>query len=203
MTDSFVLTQLAKVITRVMRLDPEVKTLLAPVQQRTLVLDITGSPGPILVNFHEDGLTLTPYQEDEHDKPNLTLSGSAFDFLTLAKGQDPKAMRHITIEGDTELATELQQLTTRFDIDWEEQVAKLTGDVIAHRLGKAFNKLKNACSQTRESMCDNVSEYVHHEIKLAPHPYECEKLYQDIDQCRLDTERLLAKWKKRVNTHES
>ena len=44
----------------------------------------------------------------------------------------------VEIQGNSALAQEFTRILKQVDVDWEEQLSHVTGDIIAHQLGNAF-----------------------------------------------------------------
>ena len=49
----------------------------------------------------------------------------------------------VEISGDSELAHQLSRILGSMNIDWEEQLSRFTGDLIAHRIGNLFRTAQN------------------------------------------------------------
>jgi len=99
---------------------------------------------------------------------------------------------NIQISGDIHLGQELKEIFDQIDIDWEGHLAHFTGDVAAYHIGKVMRKGKDLHQRYSQSLKSNTKEYVLHEMQLTPTPAELEQFYQDVDDIRLRTERLIA-----------
>ncbi|MDC9715015.1 MAG: SCP2 sterol-binding domain-containing protein [Gammaproteobacteria bacterium] len=76
---------------------------------------------------------------------NIKLKASVF--LALLQGEDlTKLLREdkIIIHGDVKTAQLLVDLLQQVDIDFEEELSKYTGDIVAHQVGKLAKKFKSS-----------------------------------------------------------
>ncbi|NNC54221.1 MAG: hypothetical protein HKO07_00710 [Pseudomonadales bacterium] len=78
------------------------------------------------------------------DKPDVSLGGALADWFELARSRDKTASLingNLLLHGDSKILISLAEIAGEIDIDWEEQLAELVGDVPAHVAGRA---LRNA-----------------------------------------------------------
>ena len=154
-----------------------------------------------------DGIGLTFYFVPEHDgrlqllgsiegEPDCTLSGSPID-LARASDEDSGHRQlfagNVRIEGDTNLAQRFSEALAGLDIDWEEQLSRLTGDIAAHEIGRGMRAAAQQGERMREVASANLSEYLTEEARLLPHRFEVDEFLADVDTLRDDVERLEAR----------
>src|SRR3990167_7176547 len=99
----------------------------------------------------------------------------------------------IKISGDIALGQELKQLFDELDIDWEGHLAHFTGDVVAYQIGSLIRRGCAFKKDVSKSLQNNVSEYLHEELRSFPPKEEINDFYDDVDKLTDDTERLVAK----------
>jgi ubiquinone biosynthesis protein UbiJ len=78
-------------------------------------------------------------------------------------------------------------------IDWEEHLSRLVGDIAAHRLVSVFNEVINWSASATSNLTDDVSEYLQEESRDVVSGPEMDIFFQQVDRLRDDTERLLAR----------
>ena len=100
---------------------------------------------------------------------------------------------NVRVDGDTGVAQRFSDALGGLDIDWEEQLSKLTGDVFAHELGRGLRGARRESERVGRSMRDNLSEYLTEEARVLPHRYEVEDFIVDVDALRDDADRLEAR----------
>lgn len=133
---------------------------------------------------------------DYDSPPDVTIEGSALALMRLAQSEDSgKAMLEngIKIEGDLGLGTEFSQILREVDVDWEELLSQAVGDTVAHQAGQFARNTKGWLDQSAQAMRLNTQEYLQEEARLLPAEAELNYYYEQVDQLRLDTDRLEAR----------
>lgn len=102
----------------------------------------------------------------------------------------------ISITGDAEIAEQVIKLFDELAIDWEEYLSHLTGDVAAHHASRWVRKTRDWLSGLDRSFSQDVSEYLQEEAKLIPSKLALQDLFEDIDNIRMDVDRLLLRVKR-------
>lgn len=185
---------LEQAINGLLDMDPAVCGQLAALHGRTVRIDLSGTG--IALNFvvgHDGHLQLLGSLEGE---PDATLVGSPFDLLRASDKSQGAAQLfggQVRIEGDTRIGQRFSQALADLDIDWEEQLSRVTGDIPAHEIGRALRALLREGRRVRRSAGDNLSEYLTEEARLLPHRFEVEDFLEDVDTLRDDVDRLEAR----------
>ena len=176
-----------------------------PMQERASVSDallpsrnvgivLNGTPIRLFVVPGHDGrLQFLSQLEGE---PDATLEGSPFDLLRASdaqQGVDQLFAGRVSITGDTGLAQQFSRALARLDIDWEEQLAQLLGDIPAHEIGRAAQAFRQESARLGESGRETLSDFLTEESRLLPHRFEVEAFLADVDTTRDDLERLAAR----------
>ena len=117
---------------------------------------------------------------------------SVFSLLRLARG-DLAAEQDIYIQGDMHSARRLQQVLKTLEIDWEEQLSRLVGDIPAHQFGNLARKISLWGQQAVDKLQADVSEYLLYEKQQLPPRIRVERFLNDVDILRSDTDRLAAR----------
>ena len=99
----------------------------------------------------------------------------------------------VVIEGDLSVGHKFQQLFEQLDIDLEEQLSHVTGDVIAHKIGHFFRSAKLWHQENFNSLQLNIKEFLQDETQDLPPAPEVNILTQQIDQLKEDFDRLEAR----------
>lgn len=182
---------LEEVVNRVLRFDPEVRQRLGELHDKVIRLRLSGvTPFDIYALPSESGLCLRA----EHDRePDVTISGEIPVFARLAWGRitsRPVAAGEIQISGDIELGQRFQRILERIDIDWEEQAARVVGDVAAHQLDNAVRGLGRWSAQSLRTLGEDASEYLREETRLLAPRAQVESFLRAVDVLRDDVDRL-------------
>lgn len=182
------LALITKAINRYIALDPESSKSLAPLTNHTIALTVTGLEVTVHIYFHEQGLTLTPPNEDV---VHTTIKGSTATFLQLIKNPQRLPLDNdLEISGDVELGQQVRHFFQTLHIDWEEILSQITGDPIAYGLTHTAKKLGGWLQRGKRAFLQNTDEYIHHEIRLTPTAIELDNFHQDVIQLRDGVDRL-------------
>ena len=121
------------------------------------------------------------------------LRGTSSALLRMGAGdQSRAAFSSGTVEfnGDVELGQRIKALFDSIDIDWEEQLSKITGDVVAHSIGHNVRSTRAWGKQTLATLMQDFAEYQQQEARNLPTPAEAEAFNAEVDALRDDVARL-------------
>ncbi|BAV32682.1 sterol-binding protein [Sulfuricaulis limicola] len=156
-------------INRALRLDPDTLARLAGLEGKVIRLRAAGdSPFEIFVLPDASGLRLRTGHDRE---PDVTLTGDIpviFRFALRRFVPDVVAAGEVQVSGDIDLGQRFQRILEQTDIDWEEQAARVVGDVPAHQLGNALRHLGGWSRQTLHTLRQDLGEYLQEESRLLP-----------------------------------
>ena len=205
---------LENVLNKVCRLDPELDAKIQTLADKVIAIELTDWQ---LIYFFcfaslEDSLANTQFitiQSEVSEKPNVKLTGTSFAFFNMAaqeRGGDALFKGEVIFEGEVSTAQAFQAFWTSLELDWEEELAKYTGDVIAHQVGSFARNAQAKFAQLWQTGKLNTSEYIKEELRLTPAPQEAEAFYDAVDELSSDVNRLAAKLeqiKSKINTSAS
>ena len=174
---------------RLLRLDPETLRRLGELPDRPVCLDFRDLGRKLYLHPSEAGFRLAT---DSVEPAAVTLRGNlrVFVRLGLAAGRDAPAVGELEIEGDVGLGQRLQKILQGLDLDWEEQLARLTGDVVAHGLGRAVRAAVAWHRQAFRTFGLDAAEYLQEEARLVPLRVEVDVFLGAVDVLRSDIDRL-------------
>ena len=131
--------RLVLLLNHVLQQEPEAQSRLrrqsgktALIQWRAISLHLVATPAGLL-----DLATPSP-------EPDLTLSLTQSSPLDLLRSGLTGAKPEVRIEGDVQLAAEVNWLVDHLRWDIEEDLSRIVGDVVAHRLGQLGGALSVA-----------------------------------------------------------
>jgi len=130
---------------------------------------------------------------DFDDEPDTTISGSATDLLSLRKNNDALYSGRVNISGDMSTGEQLRNIIAGVDIDFEEIIAPVTGDAVAHQIGQIGAQLSAWFTDTGKSMNRNTSEYLQEEAEIVAPNSEVGRFCNEVDGLREQTDRLEAR----------
>ncbi|MCB1803373.1 MAG: SCP2 sterol-binding domain-containing protein [Gammaproteobacteria bacterium] len=190
----FALESLEQAINAVLALDPDTAKKLARLHGKTIRIDLVGIG--LQLNFvpgHDGRIQLLGSIEGE---PDATLAGSPFDLLRAsdkAEGHAQLFAGKVRIDGDTGTAQRFSEALAGLDIDWEEQLSRVVGDIPAHEIGRGVRSARREGRRIADGARDNLSDYLTEEARLLPHRFEVADFADAIDTLRDDVERIEAR----------
>lgn len=180
-------------INAALKQDPDTCARLGAFEQRSIVVNIDDLKQFVHITFHENTLQLSHNDEETAD---LLISGNAFALLKLGEHPDNLFSSDIRIHGDVQFAKQLQDVLDGFDFDWEQQLARVTGDVIAQPLAYGIKQGFSWLRDTHRSLQMTTSEYLREEAQLLPDKIQIDDYMQAVDRLRADCDRLEARIKR-------
>ena len=174
-------------------LDPEVAGQLASLHGKVIGINLSGTAIKLFFIPDQNGQLQVLSQFE--GQPDCLISGTPLNLLrsTLTDTTDSTFTGDVQIDGSSSLAQQFTVILKRIDIDWEEQLSRLTGDIIAHQIGNSFRAGSSWISRSMDSSGLNVQEYLQEEARVLPGALELDNFYQDVDELRDDVERLAAR----------
>jgi ubiquinone biosynthesis protein UbiJ len=146
----------------------------------------------VTVIIESDAVVMQPDESGTAGADVLIEIATPVTLLRLARG-DSYAEQDIHIQGNMHTARALQQLLREIDIDWEEQLAQVIGDIPAHQLGNLTRSGLSWGQQVLQKFRLDASEYLRYEAELLPSRHAVEFFLSDIDTLRSDLDRLEAR----------
>jgi ubiquinone biosynthesis protein UbiJ len=121
--------------------------------------------------------------------PNLVVTIGAGALPAMARGEDA-LMREIAIEGNADLAGAVQYLFRHLRWDIEEDLSRVFGDVLAHRMVDQGRRFADWNREAAAKLAQNLTEYWIEEQPLLARPADVRKFLTDVDLLRDDLARL-------------
>ncbi len=172
--------------------DPEALRRCGSMAGRVIALDIIGLGVSLYFLPGPDGIQVLGHFEGEAD---TRLRGTPLGFARMSLGSrdDTVFEGAVEIRGDTETGQQLQDIFTSIEWDWEEQLSRLTGDVVAHQIGTLARQTRQLLGANRNTLERDVSEYLQEESLLLPCRIEVDRFLSEVDRLRADLDRLSAR----------
>ena len=174
-------------------LDPEAPEKLTAFDGKVICIDIRGLNKRIYLLIKGSKISVLKQHCAE---PDATIIGSPAALFKLGVHRDSAPLffaGEVEIRGDTRLGRQFKSLLADMDIDWEEHLSRLIGDIAAHRVAGLFNELKEWGESVAGNFADDVGEYLQEESRDVVSGAEMGMFYQQVDKLRDDTERLKAR----------
>ena len=121
--------------------------------------------------------------------PDVTFRFSPGLAMRLA-ARDEAAWKEVAVSGDTEFAEALNYVCRNLRWDAEEDLARVFGDIVAHRMVQTGETLRQWGAQAGDNLARSFTEYWTEEQPLIARAGDVEKFNRDVDRLRDDVARL-------------
>lgn len=186
-------------INRYIALDPDARQSFVKLVDRVLRVELIDLDVCFyLLPARADIQILGSYQ----GKADTTITGSCLALLRMQISQsstDSLFSGDIKISGDMDLGQDFQTAFSHIDIDWEEHLSKISGDVVAHKVGNLLRDALQWGEKTINNIKLDVADYLHYESKELPTRDEIEAFIEGVDCIRSDVDRIEARVKRLIS----
>lgn len=184
-----------RLINRILRQDSRALRQLAGIGEGRILAVECSAPvsWQFFVRCGEARLELLSACEDE---PDCRIRAPAHAMAALLLSQDSNARLRepdIEVSGDTMLAAHLQKLLRELDIDWEDQLAPIMGNLASHQSARAMRGARDWSRKSGEQLQETLREYLQEELRILPDHEEAEVFGDRVDELRLRIDRLAAR----------
>jgi ubiquinone biosynthesis accessory factor UbiJ len=183
-----------QLLNAVIALDEVTMQRLAELHGRRIAIELQGWNLTLL--FVPDASGRVQLFSDAADSADATIRATPLDFVEttrMERKEDQVFRGKIRLAGDTRLAQQFSDILAMLQIDWEEQLSKLTGDVVAHQVGRMLRALQQWAKRSHAVSRNNLAEYLTEEQHLLPTAYEVAEWQSQVDSLRDDVDRLAAR----------
>jgi ubiquinone biosynthesis protein UbiJ len=174
-----------------LKLDLETREKLVKFDRKQIKIDIIDLQQAIYISFEQQTLRLC--SELNNETVDLTIRGKSFDLAKLGSQPDHLFSPEIEIHGNVQFAKQLQDVVDGFDFDWEQQLARYTGDTLAYPIAHGLRQTGQWLKNSHQSLQLSTAEYLREEIKILPDQSLINAYLHDIDILRADFDRLEAR----------
>lgn len=188
-------------LNRLLSADPESPRRLRPLVDCRLSVELTDIELNLLVLFSETEIRLRPAASDTDAEPEARVRSSLTALLGLASASGRRGAK-VDLSGDVSVVQDVRRLFAELEVDWEEQLSRLTGDVLAHQVGRAARHSSSWFQRAAESMVYTLGEYLTEERREIPAAAEVSAFLTEVDGLYQDVERLAARLQRLEQTLE-
>lgn len=187
------LRTLSHTLSRLLSLDPASEDRLMALDGRWIAVHVSAPELSLHLRIEQARLQLSAGAIDDPERtPDAVISGSASALLALAR--DPESGgRDVRFSGDLGVIRDLRSLLADTDVDWEAPLARMLGELPAHRIGEGGRALLRWVDQSRRHCEAALGDYLTEEQRLLPPQLEVADFLADVDRLRADADRLEAR----------
>lgn len=180
-------------LNRVLRMDSTALPRLSRLAGKVIAIDCRDPSLRLFVIPSDEGLMLAQHWAADAD---CTLRAPATSLMRLALSRDKTAVLHgpdVELDGDSGILLELAGVLQDLELDWEYEVSRWLGPVGSQLVG---GHLRNQARWTRDnfaSLGQSLADYLSEESRAFVGKHEAEARFAELDQIKLDLERLEAR----------
>lgn len=188
---------LERSLNKLLQLDPDSAFKLRKLRGRNLQVRVRELPWPLMFHFADEvNIGIVLVEDSELSRPDCLIE---LNLETLPLLQDSSLLssliqqQKLILIGDIYVAQSFSNLIKELDIDWEEQLAKITGDVIAHQTFSSaktiFAEGKDFVQQSRDIWSERLTK----EGAVGINQQTLDHFSEEVIKVRSSTDRLAAR----------
>lgn len=183
---------LEQALNRLVALDPDTAEALRGLGGRRIGLALEAPPIALELAVADGRLVVGPPQDEPDLGVRATISGvlSQLPFLR-PPGAPP--VGKVRINGDAELARQLQKLAQRFDPDWDEPFTRALGPVFGPQAARLLREALAGGAKFAKGFSRDAVDYLTEERRDLVGKAELAAFHDDVDELRDQVERLAAR----------
>ncbi len=185
---------LETLINKLISLDEETAQSLTEIEAKFITLEVSDLNLQLTFHIQTPRIRLMTEFCGQEDTLIITNSKTITE-MGIQKFSEASTSLHgkLEIKGDIETGQKFKSILDSLNIDWEEHLSHLTGDVIAHQIFRTFSKLKTWGKESWEHLTQDSSAWITDEKKLSPHVHELDYFSRQVNKIRNDVERAAAR----------
>jgi ubiquinone biosynthesis protein UbiJ len=171
---------------------PRARELCASLRGKRVLVIMTGTPYNVAAESTGESLRLARDADGTFD---AEIEGSPINLVALA-GAAPEALlqsKAVQLRGDSEIAQSFRELVLLLRPDIEEELARLLGDSVGHRVWQLARGVFDFGRRAADTTVRNAAEYLAHERRDLVPRSEAESFMNDVDVLREDVDRMEAR----------
>lgn len=193
---SMALWPIEEILNQILSNESYVAGRLAPFKTKVIEINCTSPRLSITIQFTEDRIKLSAVDSSILQlNPDSIITGKVSDLLQLLVGSEhrPLANTAVSIKGDAQLVQDLYNTLNELDLDWEDYLAPLLGDIVTNELGLFAEDARQWSRGAGESMRRNVDEFLIEEAKVVPSREQVDAFSNKLDRLKINIDRVKAR----------
>lgn len=180
---------LEKALNQCLHMDPESLAQVTALEGKVIALEISGLGCLVYLVPTATGLRVQGVFEGE---PDVTMRGGPFSLARLGMSEHPAEVfgHGVEMTGDALLGRKVQRILDGLQLDWEEQLSHVGGDVVARQVGNTVRGLRDWGRNTVDTLGRDVAEYFQEESRDLVVKAELAPFLDGVDTLRVDVDRL-------------
>lgn len=191
MLSTAALASVEKIIHAALVYDPASRIALAALSPQVLAVHISAPDFKIFVVPSADGIELHGHYEGDI---TTQVHGSLPALLSLIKSDRFNLKESgVQIFGSIHFLADLQKILKNLDIDWEEILSRVFGDIIGHQSAELIRSKLSWTKARATNIQRLTSEFLTEELRVLPSAPELNFFNAQVDDVTLGADRLAAR----------
>jgi len=180
-----------KIINAALAYDPASRISLAQLEPQVLAIQIATPDLKVFVVPTQDGINLRGNYEGEI---TTQLQGTLPALASLIKS-DRLNLKDSGVQlfGSTSFLVELQKILKNLEIDWEEMLSQVFGDIIGHQGAELIRNKMSWAKDRANNIQRLTSEFLTEELRILPSKPELAFFNAQVDDIKLGADRVTAR----------
>jgi ubiquinone biosynthesis protein UbiJ len=189
---AWVLDSVERMVNALVEESTTARDRLAQLDGQSLGIHLTGLEIEFVMHAHAESLRI---EQAPAASAMAGLSGTPLALLALLRDASKRELEGSGVSFDGS-AHVLEGFVRFFDAarpDFEEELSRLTGDVVAHEVSRFAGRASNWASRALEALLLNSAEYLQEETRDLPARPEADAFFTEVERLRDDVARFLAR----------
>lgn len=180
-----------KIINAALAYDPSSRIALAQLEPQVLAIQINSPDFKVFVVPTQDGINLRSHYEGDI---TTQLQGTLPALISLIKS-DRLNLKDSGVQlfGSTGFLADLQKILKNLEIDWEEMLSQVFGDIIGHQSAALIRGKMSWAKDRANNIQRLTSEFLTEELRVLPGKPEIAFFNAQVDDIKLSVDRIEAR----------
>lgn len=187
-----------KITAACLRLDPGTRARLQELNGKCIAFVIRDK-----IPYYPDGIVISvlptlvgiELSANKSHAADASIALYGKDLLPLL--QHATVPEHLLVEGDNQLLLKILEIVKQIDLDWEQAIAPVTGDVLAHQIGTRIRDTEKWFSQSLQEARRLADEYMDEELPIAKQSRPLKPFFEGMEKIRAAGNSLRDGWIKK------
>lgn len=180
-----------QLINKALAYDPGSRIALAQLAPQVLAVALSAPEMTVYLAPTNEGVRLMGHWEGDI---TTRISGSLPALAMLARSERINLKDSgVHIAGSTGFLADLQQMLKNLDIDWEEMLSQVFGDILGHQGAQAIRHQLDWVQDRSANLQRLLGEFLTEELRASPGKAEQAFFSAEVDQLAIDLDRVQAR----------
>lgn len=184
-----VIAAIENTINTALRYDPASQQKIAAISD-ILAIETTLPKLCLYLHGQENGIRVLAYCEAS---VSTHMTGSPLALLNLLKQPTTLANSGVTLVGSTALLQQWQTILQSLDIDWEDAISQVLGDIAGPLSATGIRNTAQYIKEQSREHARLIAEYLPEEAKMIPSKPEVDTFLDHVDDLKLNVDRITAR----------